>query len=145
MKEIFDKYSKQIDDENFEDLLKDTSILPDDKYKFIELLADHYKQIGESLYKHFPGIDKELNQMNNSIEFRSNDGYYGERLWWMITGYGRDYLWPVYLYYYNNDPYYRVEQVEEEYTWYGEGIDWYICRRNQWDISRFKKYVSTYD
>ena len=67
--------------------------------------------------------------------------YNGERLWWLLEGVGNYHLMPLVKYCFEHDKNYAIEKIEPKYAWYGEGDDWYICRRSKWDINNFKYYL----
>ena len=137
---ILNKYGKDFDEYNFERFLKDNDIDFMNKLEIIYFLYDELKIEGKSLYSYFPNFDREVNAMSNQLNDRSTrtDPYNGERLWWLIDCEGKDERGPLYLHYYQTDSYYEVEKLEEKYAWYGSGDDWYICRKDRWDINRFK-------
>lgn len=143
--EVIDKYEKQINDEEFEPILKDKSIPFMLKLELVYFLYDELQSMSKSLYSYFPNLDREINAMSNQLQIAAAcSDYNGERLWWLIEAEGNSDRAALYLHYYQNDDYYEVEKLEEKYAWYGSGDDWYICRKDIWDINRFYKSMDAY-
>ena len=143
MQKLFDKYSEQIDNEQFDEILQDNSISENTKYKFFNAVYDYCQQVGESFSAKFPGMSDDINRMNNHLQ--ETYPYCGERLWWLMQTADKDssrYI--VYLIYYQHDDYYRVEMLPPKYAWYGSGKDWYICPKHRWDIERLKRVCDSY-
>lgn len=138
LSEIIDKFAEQIDNDQFEEILKSSDLELVDKIDFVDFLYEELKSLGKSLYSYFPNFDREINAMSNQLQtLATGASYWGERLWWLIEGEGQAHRAALYLHYYQNDSYYLVENLEEKYAWYGSGDDWYICRADRWDINRF--------
>lgn len=144
--EVIDKYEEQINNEEFEPILKDKSIPFMLKLELVYFLYDELQSMGKSLYSYFPNLDREINAMSNQLQIAEVcSDYNGERLWWLIEAEGNSDRAALYLHYYQNDDYYEVEKVyDERYAWYGSGDDWYICRKDKWDINKFYKSMDAF-
>lgn len=143
LSEIIDKFAEQIDNDQFEEILKSRDLELVDKIEFVDFLYEELKSLGRSLYSYFPNLDREINAMSNQLQIAAAcSDYNGERLWWLIEAEGNSDRAALYLHYYQNDDYYEVEKVNDErYAWYGSGDDWYICRADRWDINRFYRVM----
>ena len=106
-----------------------------------EQLTDMLYDMGIDPLEAIPEVLNHIAMMEAAISTAApGQQYTGERLYWLIEGYGSAAYRYLYLYQFKHNPAFRCENVARKYSWYQDNDnDYYIAMAKNWDISKFYK------